>query len=85
MLLIRFEDNVWRPTTTGNSISKGSSNNDNRAVQMRGWRWTVEGNDYVVHRNWAADKSYRINDGGKLVNEADARCRNNIGYDEVSQ
>lgn len=67
--VIRFKDNVWRPTTTGAVISKGSSTNDNRAVQMRGWRWTVEGNDYVVHRNWAADKSYKINDGEGLMHE----------------
>jgi hypothetical protein len=67
--VIRFKDDVWRPTTTGTNITSGSSTNDNRAVQMRGWRWTVQGNDYLVYRNWAADHSYRINDGEGLMHE----------------
>ena len=89
--VIRFRDDVWRPTTTGNAISKGSSTNDNRAVQMRGWRWTVEGNDYVVHRNWAADKSYKINDGEGLMHEdhvnssvLDGKIINNTGNSYIS-
>ena len=28
--------------------------NDNRAVEMRGWRWVVDGNDYEVYRNSAS-------------------------------
>jgi hypothetical protein len=67
--VIRFEDDVWRPTTTGTNITKGSSTNDNRAVQMRGWRWTVQGNDYLVYRNWTAERNYRINDGEGLMHE----------------
>ena len=67
--VIRFADNVWRPTTTGTNLTTGSSTNDNRAVQMRGWRWTVEGNDYRVYRNWAAGRNYRINDGEGLMHE----------------
>jgi hypothetical protein len=67
--VVRFEDDVYRPTTTGTNLTTGSSTNDNRAVQMRGWRWTVRGNDYRVYRNWAADRSYRINDGEGLMHE----------------
>lgn len=67
--VIRFEDNVWRPTVTGTNVTTGSATNDNRAVQMRGWRWRVEGNDYLVYRNWAADRKYRINDGEGLMHE----------------
>ena len=67
--VIRFADDVWRPTTTGTNLTTGSSTNDNRAVQMRGWRWTVEGNDYRVYRNWAAGHNYRINDGEGLMHE----------------
>lgn len=67
--VIRFEDNVWRPTVTGTNVTTGSATNDNRAVQMRGWRWTVRGNDYLVYRNWAADRRYRINDGEGLMHE----------------
>jgi hypothetical protein len=89
--VIRFKDNVWRPTTTGANITRGSSTNDNRAVQMRGWRWTVEGNDYLVYRNWASDKAYRINDGEGLMHEdhvnssvLDSKVINNKGNSYIS-
>ena len=89
--VIRFKDNVWRPTATGRNITKGSSTNDNRAVQMRGWRWTVEANDYIVYRNWAADKKYKINDGEGLMHEdhvnssvLDSRLINNRGNSYIS-
>ncbi len=67
--VIRFADDVWRPTTTGQAITAGSATNDNRAIEMRGWRWIVDGNDYIVHRNWAADRKYKINDGEGLMHE----------------
>jgi hypothetical protein len=60
---------VWRPTATGQQLTFGSSTNDNRAVEMRGWRWVVDGNDYEVHRNWAFDRKYKINDGEGLMHE----------------
>lgn len=67
--VIRFPDNVWRPTATGQQITTGSATNDNRAVEMRGWRWVVSGNDYVVHRNLTFDRKHRINDGEGLMHE----------------
>jgi hypothetical protein len=67
--VIRFADDVWRPTTTGQAITTGSATNDNRAIEMRGWRWIVDGNDYIVHRNLAADRKYKINDGEGLMHE----------------
>ncbi len=67
--VIRIPDDVWRPTATGQAITFGSSTNDNRAVEMRGWRWVVTRNDYQVHCNWAFDKKYRINDGEGLMHE----------------
>jgi hypothetical protein len=67
--VIRFPDDVWRPTATGQAVTTGSSTNDNRAVEMRGWRWVVSGNEYTVHRNWAFDRKYRINDGEGLMHE----------------
>lgn len=89
--VIRFKDNVWRPTTTGTNRTKGSATNDNRAVQMRGWRWTVEGNDYLVYRNLTADKKYRINDGEGLMHEdhvnstvRDSKLLNNKGNSYLS-
>jgi hypothetical protein len=66
---IRFAKDVWRPTVTGQHISHGASTNDNRAVEMRGWRWVVDGNDYEVYRNWAFDRKYYINDGEVLMHE----------------
>ena len=67
--VIRFARDVWRPTVTGQHLSHGASTNDNRAVEMRGWRWVVAGNDYEVHRNWAFDLTYYINDGEGLMHE----------------
>lgn len=67
--VIRFSRGVRRPTVTGRHLSQGASTNDNRAVEMRGWRWVVSGNDYEVHRNLAADGVYSINDGEGLMHE----------------
>ncbi len=46
--VIRFADDVWRPTATGQQLTSGASTNDNRANEMRGWRWVVDGNDCRV-------------------------------------
>lgn len=67
--VIRFARNVWRPTVTGRHLSHGADTNDNRAVEMRGWRWVVDGNDYEVYRNLCADRVYPINDGEGLMHE----------------
>jgi len=89
--VIRFEKGVWRPTTTGRSITSGASTNDNRAIEMRGWQWTVDNNDYQVHRNWASDRAYLINDGEGLMHEdhcnsdiRDSRLTNNKGNSYLS-
>jgi len=66
---IRFKKDVWRQTVKGFKESSGSSTTDTRPVQMRGWRWVVEDNDYEVYRNWAADHKYHINDGEGLMHE----------------
>ncbi len=67
--VIRFARDVWRPTVTGRHVSTGASTNDNRAVEMRGWRWVVDGNDYEVHRNLCFDGKFYINDGEGLMHE----------------
>jgi len=67
--VMRFARDVWRPSVTGRHISHGASTNDNRAVEMRGWRWVVDGNDYEVYRNLAYDRKYYINDGEGLMHE----------------
>ena len=89
--IIRFAENIWRPTATGTDMTRGSSTNDNRAIEMRGWRWIVDGNDYIVHRNTAADGKYKINDGEGLMHEdhcnstiKDSRLTNNRGNTYLS-
>ncbi|MEO8615490.1 MAG: right-handed parallel beta-helix repeat-containing protein [Luteolibacter sp.] len=67
--VIRFAKDVWRPTATGRDRTGGSSTNDNRAMEIRGWRWKVSNNDYEVYRNWAFDRKYYINDGEGLMHE----------------
>lgn len=67
--VIRMARDVWRPTVTGRQTTTGASTNDNRAVEMRGWKWRIEDNDYEVHRNWAYDRKYLINDGEGLMHE----------------
>ncbi len=67
--MIRIPDDIWRPTVTGTILTTGSATNDNRAVEMRGWRWLVDGNDFQVHRNWAFEKKHKINDGEGLMHE----------------
>ena len=89
--VIRFKPDVVQYTNTGLNLTTGSSTNDNRAVQMRGWRWTVEGNDYEVYRNLSADGKYYINDGEGLMHEGhcnsaivDSKLINNRGNTYLS-
>ncbi len=84
--VIRFPAGLWRPTTTGLVISDGSATNDNRAITMRGYRWTAEGNDYEVHSNMAHERAIKINDGEGIMHEAyhnsavrDSKMLNNVG------
>lgn len=67
--VIRYKPDFVRWTHTGKHIASGSSTNGNRAIQMRGWRWTVEGNDYEVYRNRVPLERYYINDGEGLMHE----------------
>ncbi len=89
--VIRFPKGLVRPTVTGVHCSYGSSTNDNRALEMRGWRWVVEDNDYEVHSNLCSDGKYRINDGEGLMHEdhcnstiVDGRLVNNRGNSYLS-
>lgn len=89
--VVRFPKGLWRPTVTGLHCSYGSSTNDNRALEMRGWRWVVENNDYEVHSNLCSDGKYRINDGEGLMHEdhcnstiVDSRLLNNRGNSYLS-
>lgn len=59
--------------------------NDVRGIEMRGWNWTVEGNDYDVHSNYTP-AGIKYNDGEGIMHEAwenvgvrGSRVINNIG------
>ena len=89
--VIRFAKGLVRPTVTGVHCSYGSATNDNRALEMRGWRWVVENNDYEVYSNLCSDRIYRINDGEGLMHEdhcnsiiVDSRLVNNRGNSYLS-
>ena len=61
--VVRYEKGVALPFYNGYNQSKHVNNV--RAVEMRGWRWTVEYNDYVVHKNLGG-----YNDGEGLMHES---------------
>ena len=89
--VIRFKPDVVRPTNTGLVVATGSSTNDNRAMTIRGWRYTVEGNDYEVYRNRVYYERVYINDGEGLMHEGhvnstikDSRIINNKGNSYLS-
>lgn len=67
--VIRFPAGVWRPTATGGTITDGSSTNDNRALTMRGWRWTAKDNDFIVHANITFRGNIAINDAEGIMHE----------------
>lgn len=71
---IRFTADIKRYTHTGTSEPGGPSTNGNRAMTVRGWRWTIEGNDYTVHKNWASNSGYKFNDGEGIMHEGHANC-----------
>lgn len=70
--IIRYKPGVVRATSDGASLSTWTNNN--RGVEVRGWRWTVEGNDYEVYSNYGINGA-RFNDGEGIMHEA----WNNVG------
>lgn len=84
--VIRIPDDIWRPTCRGFETSGGGSTNDNRAIQCRGYRYRVEGNDFQVYAGLAYDRKYRTCDGEGIMHEnhvnakvLDSRIANNRG------
>ncbi len=65
--IIRYAADVVRPTYTGLTLSNFTNNN--RAIELRGWRWTVEGNDYEVYSNYGPDGTKYV-DGEGIMHEA---------------
>ena len=68
----RMKPDFIRYTHTGRHRSTGSATNGNRALMMRGWNNHIEGNDYRVYQNIAADGVYPINCGEGLMHEGHA-------------
>jgi len=64
---IRFEPNVVRTTSGG--LWMDAFTNGNRAIEVRGWGWTIADNDYEVHSNYAPD-GRKYNDGEGIMHEA---------------
>jgi hypothetical protein len=69
--VIRYKPKVVRPTARGYQFD--SFTNNNRAAEMRGYRWTVEGNDYEVHSNLSIQGN-PYGDGEGLMHEAWDNC-----------
>ena len=70
--VVRMQPGVKRYTHTGRHMASGSATNDNRPLLVRGWRYTIEGNDLVSARNLAGDGPYSINDGEGIMHEGHA-------------
>jgi hypothetical protein len=69
--VIRYAQGVVRPTSNGKNTS--TFTNNNRAIELRGWRWTVEDNDYEVYSN-LGPKGNRFGDGEGIMHEAFNNC-----------
>ncbi|MGC9343718.1 MAG: hypothetical protein ACP5E3_13525, partial [Bacteroidales bacterium] len=73
------------PLPSYNGIFMDAFVNDVRAVEVRGWEWIIEGNDFEVYSNYTPD-GVKYNDGEGLMHESweniDIRnsiMRNNVG------
>jgi hypothetical protein len=81
--VIRYEPKVVRPTANGKNTS--TFTNNNRAIELRGWRWEVTGNDYEIYSNLGPSGN-RFGDGEGIMHEAfnnvdlrDSKLINNRG------
>ncbi|MEM9680236.1 MAG: hypothetical protein AAF901_07915 [Bacteroidota bacterium] len=81
--IVRTRPSVVLPTRNG--LFMDAHVNDIRGIEVRGWRWTIEGNDFDVHANYTPD-GIKYNDGEGLMHEAwenvgvrDSRMINNVG------
>jgi hypothetical protein len=81
--VIRTRPNVILPTANGRYMD--AHVNEVRAIEIRGWRWTIEGNDYDVHSNYTPE-GIKYNDGEGIMHESwenvgirDSKILNNVG------
>ena len=73
------------PLPTYNGQYMNAFVNDTRAVEIRGWEWIIEGNDFEVYSNYTPD-GVKYNDGEGLMHESwenigirNSIMRNNTG------
>lgn len=81
--IVRCKPSVVLPTANG--LYMDAHVNDVRGIEVRGWRWTIEGNDYEVHSNYTPN-GIKYNDGEGLMHESwenvgvrDSKIINNTG------
>ena len=81
--IIRSRPGVILPTANG--LYMDAHVNDMRGIEVRGWRWTVEGNDFDIHSNYTPD-GIKYNDGEGIMHESwenvgirDSKIINNAG------
>ncbi len=58
---------VVRPQNNGKNMD--TFTNNNRAIEVRGWRWTIERNDYEVYSNFNL-AGHAYGDGEGIMHEA---------------
>ena len=72
--IIRYSPNAYLPIYNGDTFSHFTNNN--RAIEMRGWRWTVAYNNYEVYSNTqpSGDFGGHYGDGEGIMHEAHENC-----------
>ena len=72
--IIRYSPNAYLPIFDGKSFSHFTNNN--RAIEMRGWRWTVAYNNYEVHSNTQPTRQFggHYGDAEGIMHEAHHNC-----------
>lgn len=72
--VIRYSPNAYLPIYNGDTFSHFTNNN--RAIEMRGWRWTVAYNNYEVHSNTQPGRDFggQYGDGEGIMHEAHHNC-----------
>jgi hypothetical protein len=80
--IVRTKPSVVLPTATG--LYMDAHVNDVRGIEVRGWHWTVEGNDLEVHSNYTPE-GIKFNDGEGIMHESwenvgvrDSKVINNV-------
>ena len=64
-----------REAPTAHGYQFDAFTNNNRAIEIRGWRWAVEHNDYEVYSNLGGpDSTFKYNDGEGIMYDTWDNC-----------